>query len=114
MEFLMNQILELKAVKPTESSPLASALITESTPARINTGQPEEPQRDVAKRGAKPEVFSFDDSLDPKKYMDWEAGLDEYFDWYQLPEGRQIQFAQMKLTGQARIYWRNLQSSAKR
>ena len=20
--------------------------------------------------------------------MDWEVGLDEYFDWYQLPEGR--------------------------
>ena len=57
---------------------------------------------------------SFDGSLDPKKYLDWEAGLDEYFEWYHLPEGRRIQFAQMKLTGQARIYWQNFQSSAER
>ena len=46
--------------------------------------------------------------------MDWEAGLDEYFDWYQLPENRRVQFAQMKLTGQARIYWRNLQATTER
>ena len=45
----------------------------------------------------------FDESLDPKKYMDWKVGLEEYFDWYQLPEGRQIQFAQMKLTGLAKF-----------
>ena len=41
-------------------------------------------------------------------------GLDEYFSWFQLPEGRQIQFAQMKLAGQARIYWRNLQTTVER
>ena len=104
MEFLMNQILELKAVKPTDSFPLASALNTESAPAQLTTEQPEEPHWEVAKRGAKSEVYSFDGSLDPKKYMDWEASLDEYFDWYHLPEGRRIQFAQMKLSGQARIY----------
>ena len=46
--------------------------------------------------------------------MDWELGLDKYFDWYQLPESRRIQFAQMKLTGQARIYWRNLQATTER
>ena len=78
----MNQILELKTVKPTEPFPLVSALNTESAPARLNTEHPEEPHWEVAKRGAKPEVHSFDGSLDPKKYMDWEAGLDEYFDWY--------------------------------
>ena len=65
----------------------------------------EEPQWDAAKRGAKPEVMVFDGSLDPKKYMDWEVGLEEYFDWFQLPESRRVQFAQMKLAGQARIYW---------
>ena len=46
--------------------------------------------------------------------MDWEAGLDEYFEWYQLPEGCRLQFAQMKLTGQARIYWRNTQATMER
>ena len=97
----MNQILELKATKPADPFPLVSALNTESTPARINAELPEEHHWEVAKRGAKAEVHSFDGALDPKKYMDWETGLDEYFDWYHLPEGRKIQFAQMKLTGQA-------------
>ena len=46
--------------------------------------------------------------------MDWEVELEEYFDWYQLPEGRRLQFAQMKLSGHARIYWRNLQAIAER
>ena len=114
MEFLMNQILELKTTKSAEPFPLVTALNTESAPARINAEIPEEHHWEVAKRGAKPEVHSFDGVLDPKRYMDWETGLDEYFDWYHLPEGRKIQFAQMKLTGQARIYWRNLQSSADR
>ena len=58
--------------------------------------------------------MAFDGSLDPKRYMDWEVGLDEYFKWYQLPEGRRIQFAQMKLTEQAWIYWRNLQATTER
>ena len=73
-----------------------------------------EPQWDAAKRGAKAEVTAFDDSLDPKRYMDWEVGLDEYFDWYQLLESRRIQFAQMKLTGQARIYSRKLEATTER
>ena len=114
MEFVMNQILELKMAKPVETIPLAIALGTDSPLARVTPEQPEEPRWDAAKKGAKPDVSTFDGSLDPKKYMDWEAVLDEYFDWYQLPEGRRIQFAQMKLAGQARIYWRNLQSSAER
>ena len=52
--------------------------------------------------------------IGPKKYMDWEVGLEEYFDWFQLPESRRVQFAQMRLAGQARIFWRNLQITAER
>ena len=52
--------------------------------------------------------------LGSKKKKDWEVGLEEYFDWFQLPESRRVQFAQMKLAGQARIFWRNLQATAER
>ena len=114
LEFLMTQLLELKTAKSTEIYPLANTVGADSPPPP-NFGEPKaEPHWDAAKKGAKPEVMTFDDSLDPKRYMDWEAGLDEYFDWYQLPEGRRIQFAQMKLTGQGRIYWRNLQATLER
>ena len=41
-------------------------------------------------------------------------GLEEYFDWFQLPESRRVQFVQMKLAGQAQIYWQNRQATAER
>ena len=111
LEFLMTQLLELKMAKATEICPQAYTGGADSPPPPHLGGLKAEPHWDAAKKGAKPEVTTFDGSLDPKKYMDWEAGLDEYFDWYQLPEDRRIQFAQMKLTGQDRIYWQNLQAT---
>ena len=107
----MTQLLELKTTKSTEIGPLATAFGVDSPTAPALEEAKVEPQWDAAKKGAKPEVTAFDRSLDPKRYMDWEVRLEEYFDWYQLPEGRRIQFAQMKLTRQARIYWRNLQAT---
>ena len=100
----MAQLLDLKTEKSAEASYHATPI-----PAKLPLNcaikiWAEEPQWDAAKRGAKPEVFVFNGSLDPKKYMDWEVGLEEYFEWFQLPEGRRIEFAQMKLAGQARIY----------
>ena len=111
LEFLMAQLLELKTAKSTEIYPLANTVGADSPPPPNFGEQKADPHWDAAKKGAKPEVTAFDGSLDPKRYMDWEAGLDEYFDWYKLPEDRRIQFAQMKLTGQDRIYWRNLQAT---
>ena len=90
IEFLMAQLLELKAKKSTDISPHATACLADFSTARSNTDPKAGSQWDAAKRGAKPEVTTFDGFLDPKKYMDWEVGLDEYFDWYQLPEGRRI------------------------
>ena len=114
LEFLMTRLLELKTAKATEICPPASIGGAEAPSPSHFGGLKAEPHWDAAKKGAKPEVTAFDGSLDPKRYMDWEAGLDEYFDWYQLPEDRRIQFAQMKLTGQGRIYWRNLQATLER
>ena len=114
IEFLMAQLLELKAEAVTNSTTRATSLPVDSSSTRAIEVHEEDPHWSAAKRGAKPEVTTFDRSLDPKKYMDWEVGLEEYFDWYQLPEGRRLQFAQMKLLGQARIYWRNLQATAER
>ena len=93
IEFLMNQMLELKTVRTAEGPPLIPALNTVEAPVRDTAEHTEEPHWEVAKRGAKPEVNSFDGSLDPKKYLDWETGLDKYFEWYHLPEGQRIQFA---------------------
>ena len=114
IEFLIAQILELKTTKLADALPLPTATHNDALPAPAPEEQKEDSPWDAAKRGAKPEVTAFDGSLDPKKYMDWEVGLDKYFDWYQLPECRRIQFAQMKLTRQARIYWQNIQVTMER
>ena len=114
IEFIMTQLLDLKAERSTEDTNQTIPKSPEPTNHRELEIRTEEPRWDAAKRGAKPEVYVFDGSLDPKKYMDWEVSLDEYFEWFQLPEGRRIQFPQMKLAGQARIYWRNLQATAER
>ena len=114
IEFLMAQLVELKTVKSTDTLPLASTAHNDSPPPHAHDEQKDKSPWDAATRGAKLEVTAFDGSQDPKKYMDWEVGLDKYIDWYQLPKGRRLQFAQMKLTGQARIYWRNIQVTMER
>ena len=82
LEFLITQLLELKTAKATEICPLVNTVGADSPPPPNLGGLKAEPHWDAAKKGAKPEVTASDGSLDPKKYMDWEAGLDEYFDWY--------------------------------
>ena len=82
LEFLMTQLLELKTTKSTETFPLATTFGADSPPALEIEEQKTELHWDAAKKGAKPKVTTFDGSLDPKRYMDWEVRLDEYFDWY--------------------------------
>ena len=35
--------------------------------------------------------------------------MDHFFEWYDMIEGRKIQYAKMKLLGQAQLYWHNVQ-----
>ena len=86
LKFIMNQILELKTERPIEAPIRETTLPAEASATQGTEGWEDDPQWDATKRGAKPEVTVFDGSLDPKKYMDWEVGLEEYFDWFHLPE----------------------------
>ena len=70
LEFIMNQVLELKTEQPLEAPIRETTLPTEASATRGTEGQEDDPQWDAAKRGAKTEVMVFDGSLDPKKYMD--------------------------------------------
>ncbi|MQM16833.1 hypothetical protein Taro_049791 [Colocasia esculenta] len=56
------------------------------------------------------DVPTFDGSLDPKVYLDWEAAMDRYFQWYDMTDGRRVRFAKMKLLSQAQTYWVNVES----
>ena len=88
IKFLITQILDLRTERTVKTPIHATTLPAESSLNRVVEVREEEPQWDATKRGAKPEVTVFDGSLDPKKYMDWEVGLEEYFDWFQLPKSR--------------------------
>ena len=42
-------------------------------------------------------------------YQDWETGMDHYFEWCDMSEARKIRCAKMKLLGQAKTYWLNVE-----
>ena len=64
---------------------------------------------DRAVRNVKLDAPTFDSSLDPKIYEDWEGDMDQYFDWYDMSEVRKYKFAKTRLVHQARLYWGNLE-----
>ena len=53
------------------------------------------------------EAPSFDGSHQPSEYLDWEASVDQYFDWYPMAEERKVRLAKMGLTKLAKTYWLN-------
>ena len=52
---------------------------------------------------------TFDGCPDPKVYIDWESKMDQYFEWYEITEGRKFRLAKTKLIRQARLYWGNVE-----
>ncbi|MQM18642.1 hypothetical protein Taro_051636 [Colocasia esculenta] len=69
-----------------------------------------EDRDDQIVRNVQVDIPTFDGSLDPKIYLDWEAAMDRYFEWYEMTDGRRVRFAKMKLLGQAQTYWVNVES----
>ncbi|MQL92831.1 hypothetical protein Taro_025464 [Colocasia esculenta] len=62
------------------------------------------------RRVVRADAPTFDGSLDPKVYLDWEASMNRYFDWMGMSDARRARFAMMKLTGQAQTYWMNVET----
>ena len=65
-------------------------------------------------RNIKLDAPTFDGSLNPKVYSDWEGEMDQYFEWYAMSEERKFKFAKMKLIRQARLYWGNIELTTRR
>ena len=40
--------------------------------------------------------------------------MDHYFGWHDMLEGCGVRFAKMKLVGQAKLYWTNVESQIER
>ncbi|XP_043713275.1 uncharacterized protein LOC122661828 [Telopea speciosissima] len=60
------------------------------------------------------ELKEYDGIGDPQKFYNWLAALDDYFDWYDLPEDRKMRLARTKLIGAARDWWRKTERDMER
>ncbi|KAK8916805.1 hypothetical protein KSP39_PZI022608 [Platanthera zijinensis] len=56
----------------------------------------------------------YDGSMDPKVFSDWVIDIETYFDWYRMTEDQKVQFAKMRLSGRAKIFWIGEERSVER
>ncbi|XP_078437281.1 uncharacterized protein LOC144707900 [Wolffia australiana] len=59
------------------------------------------------------EVPIFDGSRNPKDYTDWESDLESYFQWYKMDDDLCVEYAEVRLGGQAKILWKNEKEAAR-
>ena len=60
------------------------------------------------------EVPIFDGSREPKDFIDWEYSMNSYFRWYRMDTDLYVEYAEMRLGGQAKIFWENEYLAAER
>ena len=53
---------------------------------------------DVTKK-VRLEVAEFYGKLNPTAFLDWIMSMEDYFDWYAMPENRKVRFVKAKLKG---------------
>ncbi|KAL5760092.1 hypothetical protein ACOSQ2_018930 [Xanthoceras sorbifolium] len=80
-------------------------------------GQPREAQGNVldeVTKRLKIEVSDFVGKLDPNAFHDWITTLEDYFDWFSVPEDRKVRFVKLKLKGSARVRWSSIEERLRR
>ncbi|WJZ83015.1 hypothetical protein VitviT2T_002731 [Vitis vinifera] len=68
---------------------------------------------DVTKK-VRLEVAEFYGKLNPTTFLDWIMSMEDYFDWYAMPENRKVHFVKAKLKGAARLWWHNIENQVHR
>ena len=56
----------------------------------------------------------FDGSRGPKDFIDLESGMNSYFRWYPMDDNLHVEYAEMRLGGHAKIFWKNERHAAYR
>ncbi|XP_022859696.1 uncharacterized protein LOC111380384 [Olea europaea var. sylvestris] len=57
---------------------------------------------------------TFDGCLDPSVFNQWVRDMNRFFAWYGVPEDRRVQFASLKLTGTAQLFWESVEDLLER
>lgn len=65
-------------------------------------------------RNIKLDAPTFDGCLDPSAFNQWVRDMDRFFAWYGVPEDRRVQFASLKLTGTAQLFWESVEDLIER
>ncbi|XP_022880942.1 uncharacterized protein LOC111398247 [Olea europaea var. sylvestris] len=65
-------------------------------------------------RNIKLDAPTFDGCLDPSVFNQWVRDMDRFFTWYGVPEDRRVQFASLKLTGTAELFWKSVEDLLER
>ena len=60
------------------------------------------------------EVVEFYGKLNPTAFLDWIISMEDYFDWYAMPENRKVRFVKAKLKGATRLWWHNIENQVHR
>ena len=60
------------------------------------------------------EVAEFYGKLNPTTFLDWIMSMEDYFDWYAMPENRKVRFVKAKLKGATRLWWHNIENQVHR
>ncbi|KAK0583599.1 hypothetical protein LWI29_038569 [Acer saccharum] len=59
-------------------------------------------------------VSDFLGRLNPDAFQDWIMALEDYFDWFSVPEERKVRFVKLKLKGPARAWWSSVEEQLRR
>ncbi|KAL5835139.1 hypothetical protein ACOSQ4_014636 [Xanthoceras sorbifolium] len=73
----------------------------------------QEPLDELTKR-MKVEVSYFFGRLNPDAFQDWITALEDYFDWFLVPEDRKVRFVKIKLKSSARAWWSSVEEQLRR
>ncbi|KAI9160345.1 hypothetical protein LWI28_007308 [Acer negundo] len=49
------------------------------------------------------------DAENPDAFFDWITALEDYFDWFSVPDDRKVRFVKLKLKGPARAWWSSVE-----
>ena len=96
---------EFKSPRPSTFDPRAyhHDLAPESNPRSPYPYLVDPEERPV--RHTQPYAPTFDGSLDPEVYIDWEEQMDQYFERTNISELGQVRLAKTKFTQHARSHW---------
>ena len=65
-------------------------------------------------KSVRTDVTVFEGSREPKDFIDWESSMNSYFRWYLMDDDLCVEYAEMRLGRQAKIYWENESHAAHR